>query len=776
MNQHLSRNSLSGAIAESLRRREMLPDLALKLLEDDGRKVRFKNETEYWDYKECIDLSNPLEAAQLAKDILGFHNTKGGAVIIGVTDSYLAKGFPEAHILDTVRLNGKLRKYISSNVPLFQDQIELKHTGNPLWLIFVPQKQGAPIAVAANGPEKKGVPVIKKGTYYVRVDDEVRPCIDPADYAILFSGQNVKNLHAYQYDIDEPFFRLLAPHCERFFGRKQLLSEVHRSLGLRHPVVCLDGVGGVGKSAVAIELIQHLYEAKEYDFIISLSAKNRIWHGYSGARQAAFTGITELLQEIAVVLGINIYPSPDELKASIVSFMSGLKGLLLIDNLEEIQDASVFRFLSEEVPAPVKVLVTTRVDRSLGAKTISIPAMQHDEATDLLCFELERNGVLGFLKEQEALEQILKATGRVPLAIKWAASLARTDDSLTSVSRRVRSFDTTKREFLDFCFSTMYDALSANARDTAMLCPYLGDEWNNLTVSIALNKPVTEIDEAIKELEDKGLILASMPGKHETYSVLPLTMDFLSSKWHESESLRKEVGKRIADSLVSGDGQDIFGLSIDERATIIMEKACALERDGELDGALKLLRLGLQWVKHDCGNQRIGRRLSFAEGRVLFQKSGTKRSGITLMRKSLCPEGDVSEELANDKLFLAEALLDYGNRNEEKEAIELVADAIGRASTVTRALIRKFCALAVGREDSDAMARFLAGVRDDQQAVWVAEEIWEHVNNRQIAYQWGHKSVAWILGSAGKSVEVDKEVRKEYLRLSAELSRVGKSV
>jgi len=675
----------------------MLPELASILLEDNSRKVRFKNETEFWDYKEFIDLDNPLEAAQLAKDILGFHNSKGGVVILGVNDSFLVKGISSSLILDTVRLNGKLRKYISSKVPIFQDQIFIKHTRNSLWLIFVPPKKGAPIAVAANGPEKKGVPVIKKGTYFIRVDDEVKPCIDPDDFAILFSGQLIKNLHAYQYDIDEPYFRLLAPHCERFFGRKEVLSEVHHSLSLRHPVVCLDGIGGVGKSAVAIELVQHMYEAKHFDFIISLSAKNRIWHGYSESRQAAFTGITELLQEIANVLCISTPKNLENLKTDVKKFMSGIKGLLLIDNLEEIQDASVFRFLSEEIPDPVKVLVTSRIDRSLGAKTISIPTMKFDEANDLLCYELQRNGYHDFLKEQDVLSEILTATGRVPLAIKWAASLARADDSLRSVSSRIRSFNTSKREFLDFCFLTMYDTLSDNAKNTAILCPYLGEEWNNLTVSIALNKTVSEIDEAIKELEDKGLILASMPGKHETYSVLPLTMDYLSNKWHENEVLQREVRERISDKLASCEGQDIFGADIETRANLLLKKAEALEEENKLDDALKLISLGLRSVKKDSTSEILATKLSFAEGRVLFRKSGNKGSGITLMKKVLSSKGSPMEYLGNERLFLAEAIFDYGSRTEETEALKIVAESIAHASNVSHTLIKKFC----GRKQSD---------------------------------------------------------------------------
>ena len=155
-----------------------------------------------------------------------------------------------------------------------------------------------------------------------------------------------------------------------------------------------------------------------------------------------------------MVLCINVSPSLEDLKTEIINCMTDVKGLLLIDNLEEIKDESVFRFLSEEIPDPVKVLVTTRVDRSLGAKTISIPAMKHEEATDLLHYELKRNRYHRILNEQDGIEDILKVTGMVPLAIKWAASLARTDKSLKNISHKIRSFDASKREFLDFCFST----------------------------------------------------------------------------------------------------------------------------------------------------------------------------------------------------------------------------------------------------------------------------------------------------------------------------------
>lgn len=68
------------------------------------------------------------------------------------------------------------------------------------------------------------------------------------------------------------------------------------------------------------------------------------------------------------------------------------------------------------------------------------------------------------------------------------------------------------------------------------------------------------------------------------------------------------------------------------------------------------------------------------------------------------------------------------------------------------------------------MAQFLSGVKEVQHAIWVAEAIYKHVTNRQTAYQWGHKSVAWIMACAGKSVSVDVVTQKEYLGLAKELS------
>jgi hypothetical protein len=52
--------------------------------------------------------------------------------------------------------------------------------------------------------------------------------------------------------------------------------------------------------------VRQLYHEKRYYFIVSISAKSKVWLGYVKPKHAAFAGLHGLLKEIASVLpGIN---------------------------------------------------------------------------------------------------------------------------------------------------------------------------------------------------------------------------------------------------------------------------------------------------------------------------------------------------------------------------------------------------------------------------------------------------------------------------------------
>jgi len=719
------------------------------LISHDRTQVRHQDEAEFWDYKEGLDLENPNDIARLAKWMLGFHNAKGGVIIVGVSNDYKVKGMHDSKIIDTAKIKNKIRAYTGPNIPVFQDRIRTSIPGKSIWLIFVQKREGTPLpALKDGGTDRDGSLIIRKDSYYIRSGDEVKRCVSPNDYELLFRGVSFKHLNAYSYEVDEQYFRLLSPHHDNFIGRGKLIEELGNAINSRSYIIALDGVGGVGKSALAIELVRKLYREQSLAFIFSLSAKNRVWHRYSEARQAGFSGFTELLLEMAEVFQIDRIDVPiDKLKKDIVEFMSGMSGLILIDNIEEIRDDAVLNFLRNHIPDPVKVLVTSRVSRDLGARTIPVPEMTEDEARDLLHYELDRIGYHGYIHEAAEVQEILYATGRLPLAIKWVGSLAANTSSLQTVVAQIkRNDDTTKREFLDFCFTTMYDELSDTARDVALLCPYLDNDWNTLTLSLALNKTTTRIEQAINELEDRGIIFKKRGTNGRGVFALPLTLEFLSNKWHQNKALRDAVSKRISEIIGSGDAAgNLFTLEMSERVRHLSEKAFALEQKSSFEQALRLTRLALEYsVEGDELPDKIEVvKLRLLEGRLTYLFEN-KRDGITRMQMALDRTKLSKVKFSEELLFLAKALFDHGRTNEEMMALDYVLDGLAETTVIPPGLLEECCELGMRHRNDASLAKLIAKANTPSKALIVAQQLVDYWNDKQFIYIVGQPLVSML--------------------------------
>lgn len=465
-------------------------------------------------------------------------------------------------------------------------------------------------------------------------------------------------------DFDEPYFLLLSPHHDQLIGRLELKDKLYDLLNARGYIVSLDGVGGVGKSALAIEVVKGLYDTRKYEFIVSLSAKAKVWQHESSARRAQFTGLGEFLREIARVL----YPegkwtSLDAMRTDLLELMTGCAGLLFVDNLENVSDNNVITFL-HDIPQPVQVLITSKVRRgSLPADVLFVP----EEGRILFTHELKRVGFNSALGRSDIIDQIVLSAGRLPLAIKWAASLAATNNSLSDVLAVFnKKGGLQKNEFLNYCFSEMVDGRSATARDCALLCAYLPDEsWNTSMLSFALGKNHREIADAIEELEDRGLIIC---GTHaEKRFVLPLTMDFLSERLGRNRLFRQEVDRRLGDAIPEANDQ-FYSLPAKRKAELLYARATEFFANNEFDLAATRLELAYQYARE--GNGELAIRCACLDAK-LRDKRGEHRAAIDEMRAILTEVEHISQ-FANEFLWLGGQILKYGGRNERTEGMEQV--------------------------------------------------------------------------------------------------------
>jgi hypothetical protein len=704
--------TLSSAIVQSLRVGHMHPDLPAALLAQERNKARVRSEDRHWDYKEKLSLSDPYAVAEFAKDVLAFHNTDGGVIIVGVTDAYAAHGISSGTILDKKQLRDKLVRYSGSEIDIFQDSIELPN-GQFIWLIFVRKYLDVPLAVASDGPYQRGAHTFNKGQYFYRDGDEVKRCRSEGDIERIFRGFSNAHIGAYNYEVDQPYYRLLHPNCDDFVGRREKVDEVKAKLGLRHPVIALDGLGGVGKTAIAIKAVRELYDdTGRFLFIASLSAKSKMWLGHVSPRTASFAGLHSLLSGIADV--IPDVPKTDDtmkLKASLIDFMKDINGLIVVDNLEEISDEGVFRFLSQEVPAPVKVLVTSRIAKDLGALTISVPAMTPNESRDLLLLELDRLGYETKREDEEHVAAILGAGGGVPLAIKWAAYLAAERRSIKDASSILRGTGLGKQEFLSFCFATMYDALSEVAKNAATLIPYLDLEWKPMTLSVMLDLPLETVRLAIYELADKGIIYRISETAEDDYGVLPLTKEFLSGKWHENQALRKRVAIRLEEMFESQGAEGVLLEWPEERRVRHLTPLARKQTEvKDHQRAIKTINLAQSWLDAQ-GLHFQGVVLRFLEGQNLFML-GRRATGLAHMRQAIMAEAADEALEAGDFLFFAEALFSFGGLSTEKEACQNVSAGMQRGGLPTIQTWSSFVDCSIQRGDFKLLASTVASLTD----------------------------------------------------------------
>jgi hypothetical protein len=273
-----------GAVQELIARQVLTPDLLSHFVNTETGEVTLRFESEYWDYKrELYDLASSKDLAELAADILAFHNTRGGYIVCGITKEYMVLGVHDdlATAVDAATINSKLRKFIGHSFHCRYTTIRLPIGGTrkTLAIVFIPPRKGLAIPVGCGAPG-----FFKEGEIFLRANDSRKRAQSDADF--LFANSVVEpdvlvGSSQLRTESPRPGVKLFRGDYTTFFGevtREPLIASTIDQLILgKWDVILLRGVGGVGKTAVGIEITRRLAFRedlkKQFGGIISLSAK-----------------------------------------------------------------------------------------------------------------------------------------------------------------------------------------------------------------------------------------------------------------------------------------------------------------------------------------------------------------------------------------------------------------------------------------------------------------------------------------------------------------------
>src|SRR6516225_7789348 len=208
----------------------------------------------------------------------------------------------------------------------------------------------------------------------------------------------------------------LRPATTSFIGRESEVAELQAAVK-SHRLVTLTGVGGVGKTRLALEVAARL--ADEYP--------DGVWF----FELAAVTDPLAVPDAVAAALGITQQPGKT-VSESVAAALEGRLRLLVIDNAEHVRDAAadlIEAILTQS--ATVRVIATSREGLGIADEHLwPVPSLDVDTGIDSAAVALfvERAQAVSprfsvaDADEADAVVEICRRLDGIPLAIELAAS------------------------------------------------------------------------------------------------------------------------------------------------------------------------------------------------------------------------------------------------------------------------------------------------------------------------------------------------------------------
>jgi hypothetical protein len=290
------------------------------------------------------------------------------------------------------------------------------------------------------------------------------------------------------------------PH---FVGRREDIKKVLEALGSRAWIITIDGMGGIGKTTLALE-VAHLCREKANEHPNIPAFTGYIW---ISARDKPSFSLDDVVQEILYVL------SPFETTTKLLSqterlilatrLLAAEPRLLIIDNFETVKDEQLHRFLRDQLPNPSKVLITSRHHLQAGEKVVTIGGLEEGDAVELLRLEAERLQIPLGGEDVTRLQIIARKAYGIPLVLRWAMESVFNGKSLEWVVESLEH--STADDIFDYIFKLSLSTLDEETRGIFRSMALL-PTWARTATIRAMNPATAAIEDRVGCLVSLSLV------------------------------------------------------------------------------------------------------------------------------------------------------------------------------------------------------------------------------------------------------------------------------
>lgn len=350
------------------------------------------------------------------------------------------------------------------------------------------------------------------------------------------------------------FHNLPRPDYSVFIGRETEKAKVIERLSPKKQggVITIDGIGGVGKSALALEVAyyfldnaQSLPENERFEAIIWTSAKQTVLTADGiRTRPQVLRNLEDIYTAISITLDREniLRARPEEQTGLVMDALAERRTLLIVDNLETVDDENLLEFL-RELPLTAKAIVTTR-HRIDVAYPVRLAGMPEADALALIENESEQKEVT--LTPEEA-KKLFQRTGGLPLAIVWSIGLMGLGHPVEAVLARLGA---AKSDIIKFSFQSSVETIRDQDAFKVLvaLSLFAKDATREALGYVAgFGEDEMSRDDALVTLERLSLVNKS----GNRFSLLPLAKIFASAELDKNSALKKELTERWITFFVS---------------------------------------------------------------------------------------------------------------------------------------------------------------------------------------------------------------------------------
>jgi predicted ATPase len=325
-----------------------------------------------------------------------------------------------------------------------------------------------------------------------------------------------------------------------FIGRDVAVKELCEQVRA-HRLVTLTGVGGVGKTRLAVQVAAELVsEFPEGVWLVELAPV-----GDPGA----------LADVVATVLGVTPQAGLS-MTASLIQALSGRRLLVVLDNCEHLLDAAAA--LVEELlthTADVRMLTTSREVLRVSAEQVwSVPSLEFRDGIESAAVALfvERAQAvdpsfgLGDEADAAAVPEICRRLDGIPLAIELAAArivVMSAQDVRDHLGDRFRLLSGSRRglerhQTLRQAVAWSYDLLNDDERTALQRCSVFAGGFDlAAATAICEHEDQYAVLDLLESLARKSLLTVERVGGHARYGMLETIRQFAEEQLAATDTI-----------------------------------------------------------------------------------------------------------------------------------------------------------------------------------------------------------------------------------------------